>query len=63
MASIQELSANIDIEVKRDKLLIYRLGREQVVVPFSEMPEMSRACSIAKDSPEYQAWLERKRLA
>lgn len=63
MGAITELSPQIDAEVRTATLRIYRLGREAVDVPFHELPATSRALSLAKESPQYQAWLVKQGLA
>ena len=63
MGAVQELNANVDVEVKKSSVRLYRLGQEAVDVPFADVPAFSRAMSIAKESREYSAWLTQKGFA
>lgn len=63
MGSIIELTADIDVEVRRSAVRIYRIGQEAVDIEFKDVAACSRALSMAKESAEYQAWLVKKGLA
>lgn len=63
MGAIQELTAQVDVEVRKSVVRIYRLGEPAIDVQFNDVPAFSRAMSVAKESPEYQAYLTKKGLA
>lgn len=63
MGAIKELTAHVDVEVRKTGVRIYKLGEPAIDIEFRDVPAFSRAFSIAKESAEYQAWLTRKGLA
>lgn len=63
MSPIQELNANVDVEVRKSAVRIYRLGHAAIDIAFADVPAFSRAMSIAKESQEYSAWLLQKGFA
>lgn len=63
MGSIQELTADVDVEVRKTGVRVYRLGEPAIDIEFKDVAAFSRAFSVAKESAEYRAWLVRKGLA
>lgn len=63
MGKVQELTAHVDVEVRKSGVRIYQLGQAAIDVGFADVPAFSRAMSIAKESREYSAWLMQKGFA
>lgn len=59
MARIQEVSELVDVEVRKEEARLF-INEDIVTVSFADMPALSRACSIVKESSQYAAWLERE---
>lgn len=63
MASIIEIDDRVSVQLERDG---FWLNVDQPIDPrfnYSDVPAISRALSIVKESPRYQAWLVKQGLA